>query len=447
MARKSRRGVVQAILDGFRQQNPKPSGLTRGGEGDALAGQRYVRGRELSPKECQDLYEENWLAGNIVDTLAEDLTQAGWAFTCPSNPDLEAAIENSYANISLKPAIYEAVRFALIDGDGYIGIGLRESGAVNLVSVPNKVQAVEYLHSFRRANVKNQVREENPLEETYGEWASYDIMTGSSGSQTTPVHAARIVHLQPFDSANSIWGNSIYRRTYDVIQVADNALWSVGQIVYQMVFKVLKVDYDEFRKVAAERHMTARDLMYEWAQDLNSLTMYVVDKGMEGIPPDDIQFPGLASNLGAIPAARDFILMVLSAATRVPQSRLVGNEQGRLSGAEWDAQTYYARIRAMQELHLQPAIEKITDYLLSAMGLDPSSIEYKIEFNPLYVENEATRATTERTQAETDAIYLDRDVLTPDEVRERRFDLKPLLGTLESEELPTETGTVEEAAE
>ena len=442
-----RAGVLTFLRDGFQQATHKESGLTRGGAGDPLATQRFVRGRELSAQECNDLYEWNWLAGNIVDTLAEDLIQAGWKFRCPSNPGLEKAMENAYLNLSFKAALHEAVRFALIDGDGYAGIGLRESAAVDLASPPTTVTGVDYIHPFRRASVKAQRRETNPLESTFGEWVSYDVITGKRGGEAEPVHASRILHIQLYDSASKVWGNSVYNRLYSVIQVADNALWSVGQIVYQMVFKVLKVDFDQFKKIAAEREMTARDLMYEWAHDLNSLTMYVVDKGFKDVPPDDLQFPGLGGNLAAISVARDFILMVLSAATRVPQSRLVGNEQGKLSGAEWDAQNYYARIRGMQELHIQPAIEKVTDHLLRAMGLNPDATEYFIEFMPLYVETATETAATEKTQAETDAIYIDRNVLTPDEVRARRFKMAPLLGELEWE-LPAEgvAGEGEEAA-
>ncbi len=430
MARRKRKGIVSVLLDAFQQETMKPSGLTRGGIGDPLATQRFVRGRSLSTEECNAIYEENWLAGTIVDTLAEDMTQAGWRFVCKDNPDLEKAIQNEYGNLSLKANIYEAIRLSLIEGDGYIGIGLKETRQPILSEPPIKVLGIDYLHPFRRSLVVKQERETNPLEKGYGDWRTYYIVTGNAGSEPVPVHASRILHFRFFDNAATDWGNSIYRRLYEVIQVADNALWSIGQIVYQMVFKVLKVDFETFQKIAAEKGVTPVQLMERWAYDLNALTMFVIDKGDKDIPPDEIQFPALGGGLAAIPAARDFILMVLSAATRIPQSRLIGNEQGKLSGAEWDAQSYYARIRALQETKVQPQIEKITDYLLMGMGLDPAEIDYSIEFEPLYVETAATQAATAKVQAEIDAIYIDRQVLTPDEVRQKRFAQSPLLGEL-----------------
>lgn len=439
--RPARRGAV-SILDGFQSAVVKPSGLTRGGEGDALSQQSFSATRRVSSVEANALYEANWLAGNIVDTLAEDLIQAGWKFVCDSDAELKRVIENDYLNLSLKASLFDTVRFALIDGDGYCSIGLREGRQPSPGSEPGTVLGIDYLHPFRRAAVKAQTRNLDPLSIDFGKWLHYTIMAGADGSTETPVHASRILHLQFFPPSTGDWGNSVYVRLYDPIQVADNALWSVGQVVYQMVFKVLKVDYEQFVSKAKALGLSARDLMLRWASDLNSLTMFIVDKGSKDVNPDALELPGLSSSLAAVPAVRDFILMVLSAATRIPQSRLVGNEQGKLSGAEWDAQNYYTRIRAMQELYIQPLIEKVTDHLLLAYGRDPSIVDYSIVFEPLFVESDETQALVQKAQAERDAIYIDRNVLTADEVRLERFGLGSLLeevmGAQEEPETVTE---------
>ncbi len=434
MARKTEPvSTLDLLMDGFQQMKKKATGLTRGGIRDPLATQRFVPRRQLSLDEVEALYEGNWLAGNVVDAIAEDIVQSGWRFRTEDR-NLSETIENDWANLSLKGALFDMVKYGLIDGDGYVGIGLKQGGTVDLSQeVGATVKGIEYLHPFRRRSVKAQTRNMNPLSPEYGNWLSYEIYT-QPGHPEQVVHGDRILHYQPHPAARGAWGNSVYQRIYDVIQVTDNAVWSFGQIVYQMVFKVMKVKFSDTRAKMKEKGMDLSDMSAALADDLNALTLWIMDRGDKDGPGDSLEFPGLSGSLGALPAIKDFLVMLMAASTRIPQSRLVGNEQGKLSGAEWDAQTYFTRIRGLQESRLQPLIEKVTDYLLVARGYNPLNVEYEIEFEPLYVESDKSRAETDRIVAETDAIYMDRNVRTPDEVREEREFGEPLLGELEAEE-------------
>jgi|GEM_PF-6910842 len=424
------RSSVDIILDaagGMQQPTLKSSGLTKGGLGDALAGQRAVSAREIEQKEARDIYEGTWLGRNSVDILAGDMTRAGFTVEISSNQKLADLVNKKLRKLKLKLRLRDMIVNGLIDGMGYLSIGFKEGRSMQLWREPDKVEDIQYIHAFTDDDVDEIELNEDPFSTDFGEIQYYHVYTGS-GDTTNKVHGDRVMLFRPFPRHGFVHGSSMYKWLLPIIQIVDNAQWSFGQVVYQLVFKVLKVDMDRFTAKALEKGVSERELMNALADDINALTVYVMDKGDgdEGEPPDTIEFPSMSGSLGSVKDLIEFVWQLASAATRMPRSHLIGNEQGKLTGAEWDTRTYYARVSGLQEEHLLPKIEDIVDHLLRIEGKDPEEVDYEVKFNPLFQLDEKTQAEVDKQRAETDGLYIDRNVVSGNEVREQRFGLKPM---------------------
>src|SRR4029077_20547785 len=88
---------------------------------------------------------------------------------------------------------------------------------------------------------------------------------------------------------------------------------------------------------------------------------------------------------------------------------------------ESDIRWFYDRIASTQQNRVAPALMRIIEILLASMGKDPDKINHSIYFHPLWQPTEKEVAEAHFTQAQADAIYLDRDVVSPEEIALSRF--------------------------
>ena len=127
---------------------------------------------------------------------------------------------------------------------------------------------------------------------------------------------------------------------------------------------------------------------------------------------------GLAELLSAF-------VMRLSAAAQMPVTILFGvSPSGLNSTADGDLSIWYDRIGSKQETDLRPRLTRLISILLKAKegptnGVEPEGWEYV--FKSLWQATEKEQAEARKLQAETDAVYIDTNVLEPEEVAESRF--------------------------
>jgi hypothetical protein len=86
-----------------------------------------------------------------------------------------------------------------------------------------------------------------------------------------------------------------------------------------------------------------------------------------------------------------------------------------------DIRFYYDRIASIQSLRVAPAIMRLCEILLACEGENPDKINYSVKFKPLWQPTEKEIAEAHFTQAQADAIYLDRDVVSSEEMALSRF--------------------------
>ncbi len=405
---------ISSIGYAYKKDYMSSSTSSKGTSKDPLSRQRTISRVNFSDTFISDLYATNRIFGNIVDIPAEDTTRE-WINIEGVEDTLKEQILNKLSNLGAQNRFQEMVKYERLRGDGLISIGVSQMGEFSIADPIEKKRLtnINYLHAFSGMKMVDYIENDDVFANDYGEIQLYEIRDSSG---TKLVHTDRVVHMATRKIENEKRGIALIEMLYDTLLVLDNALWSTGQLMYSMVHKRLKTDGVDMSDKELRSQMQT-DLEYEF----NTLSLAIIgqDDELEYISPN-VSLP--------LKEMYDFVWEMLSCIARMPKSHIMGQSQGTVTGGQFDSLTYYMRIAGIQESYLREPLEHIIDLSLlakdSGVGsgqLDPDKVKYKLKFNPLWKLDSKTDAEIRKMIAETDNMYITNTVLSPGEVREKRF--------------------------
>lgn len=387
---------------------------------DNLTRQVPGQRRQLAPSDLEDLYSSNSMAANIIDIPAEDMTRSGWTIKM-KDEKLKALYESRLRQLKTKDMFKQLNIFDRLYGDGFISLGLIQKSTFELSDAIklDDLKKISYLNAFSSKKVNNRVIDEDVFSPRYGKSESFEINNRSrtgieiAGQTQVSVHHSRLIHQQSTRFEDEIEGTSLLESLYDILTVMDTSLWSVGQIMYDFVFKVFKSkDIDGMNN--ADKAELGMLMDYKFRTEALAVITNEEELGKE------------STNVSGINQLLDFTWDYLAGAARMPKTVLKGQEAGTLTGAQYDVMNYYSRIASMQENSMRPQLEYLVRLLMWCEDecggrIDPDSIEWSIEFNPLWSVDSKTDAEIRKLTAESDKIYIESGVLDPSDVQEARF--------------------------
>ncbi|MEO4053386.1 phage portal protein [Solibacillus sp. CAU 1738] len=386
---------------------------------DKLTRQVAGVGRKLSHDEITNLYGDSRIVQNIIDIPAEDMTR-NWFTLRMEDEKLARDIMSKLADLNAKKAFKEMFLYDRLRGDGFISLGVTQGSKFELSDElqMDKLYSVDYLHAFSSQKVNEFLINEDVFDIKYGQLEQLRINRASSHGvqiQTieSSVHVSRLLHSQTRRFEGEAQGRSLLEPLYDILTVFDTSVWSVGQILHDFTFKVYKSkDIENLNSQDKQQLSMIMDFMFR----TEALAMIA----------DGEELKKETTSVGGINYLLDFVWDLLAGSARMPKTVIKGQESGTIAGAQYDVMNYYSRIVADQENEMKPHLEKLIRMLLMAekeLGgrIDPESLEWEIQFNPLWNVDAKTDAEIRKLVAETDQIYMNNNVLTADEIRESRF--------------------------
>jgi phage-related protein (TIGR01555 family) len=130
-------------------------------------------------------------------------------------------------------------------------------------------------------------------------------------------------------------------------------------------------------------------------------------------------------SFGSMPEVLDRMSLNLAAACGIPVTLLMQQSPSGLnSTGENDVRKFYDTVKAEQENQIAPKLNMLVEALMLSSKGPTGGQElpgWSIQFPPLWQATEQEQADARKSQAETDAIYLQSGVLTAQEVADSRF--------------------------
>lgn len=307
-------------------------------------------------------------------------------------------VDKTERRLGLRQKIAEARTLARKDGGAAILIGVNQGTTASELR-PEAIQkdGLKYLTVCSRYEITPTEPNRDPRLGDLGDPKSYQL----SGVAGVTVHPSRVIRFigNPI-RMNGVWdgwGESIWVAIRRKVVESDEIAAAVSQLVAEAKIDVVRLKglmsglaTEEYENLLVKR-WTAMNTFKSIANAL------LLDADDEYVTHSQT-FAGLGD-------IQDRAMTLVAAIADIPATRLYGRApQGMNATGDSDMRNYYDRIKAGQEMNLQPQLAVLDEILLrSALGDRPEAAAY--EWNPLWQLSETEAATVEKTFADAAAVY------------------------------------------
>ena len=391
--------------------------------------------------EMDALYHGNDLAKKIVDLPAREMTRR-WIRMRSSEMKVKEASEFSRKVLDdmesrgVRKTIQDALAWASLYGGCCVIVGVDDGKPVHTPLDLKKARSIKYMNIIDRHEMQIKQLYTNPLAPNYGKpelYQLFSVLNTTDNLRMGPsphappgqvIHASRMLHFDGTRTGrwrarevNGNWADSVFVSLIATLRGHDS-VWQSSEVLMQdFAQAVIKLEgLHEAMSTHGEAGIMARLTQMETTR--STLRALLLDAEHEDFERKPTPMTGL-------PDVLEGWMHRLSAATNIPVTLLYGRSPaGQNATGESDFRIFYDWISAKQETDLQPQLEKLIEILLNVNdgptnGVEPES--WEMDFLPLWRLNELEESQRRKAIAETDEIYINTSVTTPEAVTRARF--------------------------
>lgn len=390
------------------------------------SGYAQMQGVDFIGYAALSLLAQHPLIRAMVETLADEMTRKWIEFSGQGAEESDAervkALQAATEKFHLKKQFNRAMKktgyfggcmlFIDMGDDTYSEAGKREI-QTPLTLDSAKIQKGSF-KGFRLIEPINcypaPYNADNPLSDGYYKPDAWLV-------QGRKVHASRLLHFTQNEPpillkpAYNFFGIPLAQMALDYVDRFDTVRIAVAKLVKRFSTSILKTDMSQMLNGGG----------YEDAASLKARAMLWSMMGSnDGLMTLDMEAEDFVQINTPISGLADLVsqqLELLAAISRTPAVKLLGiSPKGFNSTGEYDEANWYDHVSSQQQIvfadNLDRAIKVIR--LSENDGIDDDLTH---RFVPLHELSEVEKATNRKSNADTNAIYLDRGVLSPEEVR------------------------------
>lgn len=266
--------------------------------------------------------------------------------------------------------------------------------------------------------------------------------------QGRKVHASRLLHFTQNEPpillkpAYNFFGIPLAQMALDYVDRFDTVRIAVAKLVKRFSTSILKTDMSQMLNGGGYEDaasLKARALL--WSLMGTNDGLMTLD--MEG--EDFVQVNTPVTGLADLVSQQ---LELLAAISRTPAVKLLGiSPKGFNSTGEYDEANWYDHVSSQQQIVFADNLDRAVKIIqLSENGQIDGDLTHR--FVPLHELSETEKATNRKSNADTNAIYLDRGVVSPEEVRAQlAADPDSGFESLDVDDLPEGLPSAEEGKE
>jgi len=376
----------------------------------------------LEPHDLDRLYLQNDIAGIIVDEIVDEALRNG--FTVDVADDPEGALDDELKDLHAASKIGRAAKWGRLYGASFV-LMILDDGLDSIAPVePDKIRGVTQLVDLDRWEVEP-VRWQLDINlPGFGEPDVYQVTPHTNGGAATgvagqQVHTSRLLKFggvelpRAMQAHNGGYDDSVLQRPWDAVRRFCETENGMGRIVQS--FERATISMSGLASVLSDEEGVQ---MIEARMGLLSRSVSMLNAVLLDADSGE-QYTRTSSTVTGLPELYDRFAQSVSKAARMPQTILFGTTPSGLNtDGESGIQGWHKRVHAYQEQKLAPEISRLVGYMFAAQGSEPEA--WGIAWAPLDEPGAKEQAEVRKLTAETDAIYLDRGVRSPDQVAESR---------------------------
>lgn len=385
-----------------------------------------VPNRVLADQELSSLYHHDDMAARMVDVVPQEMLREDFAVEL-GNPDDDSAVADKLESLDARGALGDGVRWGRCYGGSGVILGCDDGQDATKPLRPERAADLDYLHVVDRRFLWPTSWYDEPGPKL-GRPRTFSVgVPGSYGWTQQDVHESRLVLFggAPTGALERAqlggWDLSVLQRAHDVLR-SFNVGWKAVETLLtdanQAVFKMSALT-DIISSPGGGEELLRQRVQ---AMDLYRSVMRAIIVDADGKE----SFERQSVSLTDVPATLDKLMLRLSSTVEVPVTILMGQSPAGMNATgDSDFRWFYDRIRSKQQRELTPPIRRIVKTFLAtkagraAVKNAPRTLGVK--YAPLWTETPLAQAQRELAVAQRDAVYINANVLQPDEVALHRF--------------------------
>jgi phage-related protein (TIGR01555 family) len=374
---------------------------------------------QMTQNQLEAMYAAGGFAKRIVDLPAHEMTREWFEVQGDTNGDMLKALKK----LGAKKKFKQLLKWSRLYGSALGVIVADDSAHLDAPLNENNISRIAAIQVFDRYQVFYNWTDMymDPLHEKFGQPEFYHVMPYHTG-QVIKVHETRVLRFDGAEMPDRLryvnlgFGFSELQMVYEELKRVGSSYSSVETILQEFVTKVLTIDNLQ------EMIESGQDDLIQKRLSLMDMTAHINNTQLLGKGEAMVK---VSSTVTGIPDLIDKFVQALSAVSGIPVTLLMGESPAGLNATgDSDIRNFYDSISSQQEEKVLPQAERLVHLLMKAkQGPTRGRVlrNWTIKFNPLWQLTEKEIAETRKLVADTDAIYLDRQVLKPQEVADSRF--------------------------
>jgi len=383
--------------------------------------------RIYTPRDLEYFYAGNGIMRKIIDTQADEMTRE-WINL--EGDDEEEHLKKYLEKLSAQKQYADLIRWSSLFGGSLI-IMLIDDGRSLIEEVDlNNIRKIEKLWVVDLGQIYLYPTDyySDPADPKFNEPEWFTIRPIFYGVPSKnlmfKVHETRVLKMdgapvtQFLKSLNRGWMAPITQSyMWDIINLEQSYTYAV-EAVHEMVVTVFGIK-DLAMKLSTDKGVEEIKKRMDVVLYAKSVINAVI------MDADGEKFEKVMTNISQIADLLTKLERKLCATCGIPYSVLFGEQRGGLNqGESSDVRMWYDTIKRNQAQNVTPLLKKLIHYisLCDDCDFEGDMEEISISYNNLWQYEEKDLVGMKLQQAQADAIYIDRGVVTPEEIRERFLD-------------------------
>lgn len=358
------------------------------------------------------------LGKKIVSSVADDMTR-NWI---EIQNDEKDEIQKELTRIEAETKVNEALKWMRLYRGSLIIVGVNDGRELDQ-PLGTTFDKIEWLKVYAAPRVKiDQTHIVTDPESPYFEDVEIFPVQKLNGDIMNVHHSRCIVfkgdptpntHGQEIDFQNLYWGTSILQSIWERLK----NLGAVEQGIANLMMEVIigKYKLSGLADILAANNVEA---VYNRMEIINS-SKSVINGVLLGENEDYVRD---SANLSGIPDTMDRFMIMVSAVSEIPVTRLFGRSPaGENATGDADLRTYYDMVQSKQKTTLMPPLQLLVN-MINKYTETAKEGDAVIEFNPVWVPTQKEMIEMRDKQSQTDERYVNMGVLDAEEIRTSRFE-------------------------
>lgn len=353
------------------------------------------------------MYRQNWVAGTLVDAVAEDMTRAGIEITGGMQPEDIQEMQSYLTSMGVWDALLDTIKWSRLFG-GCLAImqiaGQDTSTPLNVETVAiGQFQGLAVYDRWMVQPDLSRLIKSGPmigLPEFYRIVTSYGA-DGNTIEYGAAVHHSRVIRfigikLPIFQAmTEQYWGESVIERLYDRLLAFDTATMGAANLIDKAHLR--RIGIDGLREILAMGGPAEENLlkMFTYVRQMQT------NEGITLLDKEDVWETSTYSFSGLSDMMIQFNQQLAGSAA-IPLVRLFGQSPAGLnSTGESDLRMYYDSINSQQESRLRTPIDTLLHVAHRSIFGTTMGKDVQFKFSPLWQMSSTEKSNNAKTNTET----------------------------------------------